>query len=105
MIGNAKLYREGGLQVNRFFRLDFFRVFAAFMALISLGCVTGLFVFLVTQSVPLLVEQKLNFLLGQDWWAGEVYGALPMVYGSCMVMGLALILALPLAVGGAVFTS
>jgi phosphate transport system permease protein len=101
----AKFYREGGLQVNRFFRLDLFHVIAAFMALISLGCVTGMFVFLVAQSVPILAEQKWNFLLGQDWWAGEVYGALPMVYGSCMVTGLALVLALPLAVGGAVFTS
>jgi len=105
LIGHFKFGGEGGLQVNRFFRLDFFRVTTAFMALVSLGCIAGLFTFLVVQSVPILVEQKWNFLLGQDWWAGEVYGALPMVYGSCMVTGLALLLALPLAIGGAVFTS
>ncbi|GJL77234.1 MAG: phosphate transport system permease protein [Nitrospinaceae bacterium] len=75
------------------------------MALVSLACIAGLFAFLVMQSVPILSEQKWNFLLGQDWWAGEVYGALPLIYGSCMVTGLALLLVLPLAMGGAVFTS
>ncbi len=105
MIEPIRFDRKSGLWMNRFFRWDFFRVIAAFMALISLGCVTGLFIFLVVQSAPILAEQKWNFLLGQDWWAGEVYGALPMIYGSCMVTGLALVLALPLAVGGAVFTS
>jgi phosphate transport system permease protein len=105
MIEHVKFDRKIGLWVNRFFRWDFFRVITAFMALISLGCIVGLFIFLIVQSAPILMEQKWNFLLGQDWWAGEVYGALPMIYGSCMVTGLALVLALPLAVGGAVFTS
>lgn len=95
----------GGLQMNRFFRVDWFRVIVTFMALISLGGIAGLLIFLVAQSVPILAEQKWNFLLGQDWWAGEVYGALPMIYGSCMVTGVALLLVLPLAIGGAVFTS
>ena len=91
--------------MSRVFQWDLFRMGAFFTALISLGCVTGLFAFLVVQSVPILAQQKWNFLLGQDWWAGEVYGALPMIYGSLMVTGLALFLALPLALGGAVYTS
>jgi phosphate transport system permease protein len=105
LIEKLKFTGKGGLQMNRFFRFDLFHAVAGFMALISLVCIAGLITFLVVQSVPILTEQKWNFLLAQDWWAGDVYGALPMVYGSCMVTGLALVLALPLAVGGAVFTS
>jgi phosphate transport system permease protein len=93
------------MPVKRLLRWNFFHAITACMALISFGCVTGLFVFLVAQSMPILAELKWGFLLGQDWWAGEAYGALPMIYGSCMVTGLALVLALPLAIGGAVYTS
>ena len=75
------------------------------MSFVSLVLIAGLFGFLVLQSVPILAEQKWDFLLGRDWWAGEVYGALPMIYGSCMVTGVASLLVLPLALGGAIFTS
>ena len=105
MSGHVEFKRKNGLPMNRFLRVDFFRVITGFTALVSVGCVTGLVIFLIVQSVPILADQKWNFLLGQDWWAGEVYGALPMIYGSCLVTGLALVLALPLAISGAVFTS
>ncbi len=85
--------------------MDFFRISTAFMALISLVLIAGLFAFLVLQSAPVLAGQQWSFLLGQDWWAGEVYGALPMIYGSLMVTGVALVMVLPVAIGGAVFTS
>ncbi len=75
------------------------------MAFISLATVVMLFAFLVQQSLSVIAAEKWNFLFGLDWWAGETYGALPMIYGSLMVTGLALILVLPLALGGAVFTS
>jgi phosphate transport system permease protein len=91
--------------VNRTNQIDTFRILALFMTLTSLLCIAGLFFFLVVESVPILIEQKWSLLLGRDWWVGEAYGALPMIYGSCMVTGVALILVLPLAVGGAVFTS
>ena len=91
--------------MNRIFQVDFFRAATAFSALISLGCIVGLFAFLVLQSIPILIDHKWSFLLGEDWWAGEVYGALPMIYGSCIVTGVALLMVLPLAIGGAVFTS
>jgi len=97
---------EGALVgMHRMFQVDYFRVMAALMALISFVLIVGLFTFLVIQSIPILSEQKWNFLFGQDWWSGEVYGALPMIFGSCMVTGVALLLVLPLAIGGAVFTS
>jgi phosphate transport system permease protein len=91
--------------VNRIYRIDAFRLIAQCMTLISLLCIAGLFFFLVIESAPILIEQKWSFFLGQDWWVGEAYGALPMIYGSCMVTGVALLLVLPLAIGGAVFTS
>ena len=91
--------------MSRVFKIDPFRLIVAFMAFISLVCVVGMFGFLVVQSFPVFMEEKWGFLFGQDWWAGETYGALPMIYGSCMVTGLALLLVFPLAIGGAVFTS
>ncbi|MFQ5483069.1 MAG: phosphate ABC transporter permease subunit PstC, partial [Nitrospinaceae bacterium] len=54
---------------------------------------------------PILVQEGGDFLWGREWLPGESYGAWPMIYGSLMVTGLALLWALPVALGSAVFTS
>lgn len=74
-------------------------------AMIAAVCAGALFLYLVLQSVPVFQAQGWSFLSGRDWRVGEVYGALPMIYGSLMATGLALALALPFALGGAVFTA
>jgi phosphate ABC transporter permease protein PstC len=75
------------------------------MALVALLCISSLFLYLVIESIPILKNQGLQFFTGRSWWPGEVYGALPMIFGSLMVTGLALIFVLPFALGAAILTS
>jgi len=79
-------------------------VFAA-MNFIFLACAMGLGLFLIVESVPILRSEGLAFWLGENWWIGETYGALPMVCGSLIVTGMAIFLVLPVALSGALFTS
>ena len=78
---------------------------SALMAMIATGSVAIIFIYLVSESLPIFQEMGWAFLFGNEWYAGEVYGALPMVYGSLMVTSIALIIALPFAIGGAIFTA
>jgi phosphate transport system permease protein len=77
----------------------------ALMAMITAGSVVTIFIFLVSESLPILKETGWAFLFGNEWYAGEVYGVLPIVYGSLIVTSIALIIALPFAIGGAIFTA
>ena len=79
-------------------------VFAT-MNLIFLACAMGFGLFLLIESFPILSSEGLGFWLGENWWVGETYGALPMVCGSLIVTGLAIFLVLPIALSGALFTS
>jgi phosphate transport system permease protein len=64
----------------------------------------GLLIFL--QSIPALREFGLNFLWTSSWNpVQEVYGALPMIYGTLVSSFLALLIAVPLGLGTAVFLS
>lgn len=72
---------------------------------IFLCCMGGLFFFLVHESYPIFMLYGFDFWLGQDWWVGESYGALPMLYGSILVTTLACLLVLPLALAVAIFIS
>jgi phosphate transport system permease protein len=76
-----------------------------FTALIASGTIFILFVSLVVESVPIFKAQGVSFLWGTDWFAGEAYGALPMIFGSLMVTGLAVVIVLPFALGSAILTS
>lgn len=91
--------------MSRFIKLDLPRYVLATSAFFSLLCVGTIFFYLVHGSLPVWEAEGWTFLTGRDWFVGEVYGALPMVYGSSMVTGLALVLVLPFALGSAVFTS
>lgn len=75
------------------------------LALVSAVCAVTLFLYLAAQSVAIFQAQGWSFVTGRDWFVGEVYGALPMIYGSLMVTGLALVLVLPFALGSAIFTA
>ncbi|MBI5427556.1 MAG: phosphate ABC transporter permease subunit PstC [Nitrospinae bacterium] len=77
----------------------------AFFACVAFGAAGILLCYLIGESLPALRSQGWPFLFGKDWFAGEKYGALPMIYGSAMATALALALALPFALGGAVFVS
>ena len=77
----------------------------AVMNFIFLLCAVGLGLFLVVESVPVLRSEGWGFWLGENWWVGETFGALPMICGSLIVTGLAIFLVLPVALSGALFTS
>jgi phosphate transport system permease protein len=79
-------------------------VFAG-MNLIFLVFAVGLAIFLLVESIPIVRLEGFEFWWGEDWWVGETYGALPMIWGSFIVTGLAVILVLPIALSGALFTS
>lgn len=74
-------------------------------AAVSAGIVGILFVSLVIESLPIFKSRGISFLLGTDWFAGEAYGALPMILGSLVVTGLAIVMVLPFALGSAILTS
>jgi phosphate transport system permease protein len=69
------------------------------------GAILILFVSLVLESIPVFKSQGISFLWGTDWFAGEVYGALPMIFGTLVVTGLAVVMVIPFALGSAVLTS
>lgn len=79
-------------------------VFAA-MNFVFFVCAMGLGIFLVVESVPILRSEGLGFWVRENWWVGESFGALPMICGSLIVTGLAIVLVLPVALSGALFTS
>ncbi len=78
--------------------------FAA-MNFVFITCGVGLGIFLLIESVPIMRTEGLEFWLGENWWVGESYGALPMICGSLIVTAMAVILVLPVALSGALFTS
>ncbi|MFU8849094.1 MAG: phosphate ABC transporter permease subunit PstC [Opitutales bacterium] len=67
--------------------------------LAALGLIVG-------QSLPVFVHSGIDFILGSEWYyRDQLFGALPMIYGTVAVSAIALILALPIGVGSAVFAS
>ena len=85
--------------------MDFPRWIITALAIAAFALIAVFFIFLLWQSLPIFKAEGWNFLTGRDWWAGETYGALPMIFGSLMVTGLALAWVLPLALAGAIVTS
>jgi phosphate transport system permease protein len=77
----------------------------SFAATISAGTLFILFVSLLIESLPVFKAEGVSFLWGTDWFADEAYGALPMIFGSLMVTGLAVMMVLPFALGSAILTS
>src|SRR5512144_2797395 len=76
-------------------------------AAVCVLAVAGLiFVETLQGSVPALRELGSRFLLGTDWDpVAERFGALPYIYGTMVTSGIALLLALPVGLGSAVFLS
>lgn len=89
---------------TRFFEI-IFRTVVTLFALCATGLVVLFFLFLVKESAPVFEAEGLGFLSGRDWWVGESYGGLPMIFGSAAVTLVALALALPLALSGALVAS
>jgi phosphate transport system permease protein len=76
----------------------------ALFALVVLGLTLLLFALLVRESLPALKRFGFSFLTGTNWDpVAEEFGALPFIYGTLVTSAIALLIAVPLAVGAAVF--
>lgn len=74
--------------------------FTGLAALFLLGML-GLFLW---QSAPLWRETGTGFFTGTEWYyRRHEFGVLPMLYGTCVVSGVALLVAGPLGMGAAIF--
>lgn len=76
----------------------------ALFALSLLALTLLLFAMLVRESLPALKKFGFSFVTGTNWDpVAEEYGALPFIYGTIVTSVIALVIAVPLAVGAAVF--
>jgi phosphate transport system permease protein len=63
-------------------------------------------ILLVTQSLPVWQHEGFSFVAGSKWfYRQQEFGAAPMIYGTLVVSLGALVLAAPLGIGAAIFTS
>lgn len=70
----------------------------------AIGFVALILVFLLREGIPVLFEVKLGNLFGTRWYPTfDLYGTLPLILGSCLITVTAILIALPLGVGTAVF--
>jgi len=66
----------------------------------------ALFVFLVYRSIPTISEYGLGFLTGSTFDpVHQVFGVLPMIYGSLATAIIALVLGVPVSLGVAIFSA
>ncbi len=88
-------------------RLD--RAFIWLTRLLGLAIAFILIVIAITvayRAIPAIEAFGLGFLLDSAWNpVKEQYGALPMIYGTLMSSAIALIIAVPLGIGTAIFLS
>lgn len=58
------------------------------------------------QSLPAWRHEGLGLLTGSKWfYRNELFGAAPMIAGTLMVASIALVIATPIGIGAAIFTS
>ncbi len=71
--------------------------------LLAVACLFGMLALFAWQSVPIWEKEGLSYLAGKQWfYRNEIFGMLPMVYGSLAVAAIALVLAAPVGLGAAV---
>lgn len=70
----------------------------------TIGLVAVIFVFLLVEGLPLVVQVNPENLLGTRWYPTyNLFGLMPLILGSLLVTVVAIVIALPLGVATAVF--
>ena len=93
----ARLHREARAEAV-------FRTATMFSALLVLAVLAGVILTLISGSWPALKTFKWSFVTGERWNpVTDVYGALTPLYGTITTSIIALIIAVPLSFGIAVF--
>lgn len=72
---------------------------------VAFAALAGAAVYLIAGSIPALRDQGLKFFTGPWGYRQQHFGVAAMLYGSAVVAAIALLLAIPVAIGTAVFTS
>ncbi len=76
------------------------------LALAIAGILIYIAVVVGIRAMPAIAKYGLGFLISSDWNpVNDQYGALPTIYGTIVSSAIALLLAIPLGVGTAVFLS
>ncbi|MBA3542943.1 MAG: phosphate ABC transporter permease subunit PstC [Chthoniobacterales bacterium] len=77
-------------------------VFSGF-AVLALAALTLIF---LVQSLPVWGQEGHGYITGTKWfYRANIFGALPMIYGTIVVAFIALLLAAPIGIGAAIFTT
>jgi phosphate transport system permease protein len=101
--GRGLLGRVAG-EVNLGDRI--FRIVTALFAVSIIAVLAGMTMEMVSQAMPTLRRFGLSFIVGTNWDpVREDFGALPYIYGTVVSSLLALALAVPVALGIAIFLS
>jgi phosphate transport system permease protein len=83
-----------------------FRVIALGAGLSVLAILALIAYFTTKQAWPIFSDEGLHFVTGTTWDpAHGVYGALPFIYGTAVSSAIALVIAVPLSIGIALFTN
>ena len=81
------------------------------IATLAFAVGSGLFLFIIAivvffESIPAMQQSGLGFLFESQWDpVRNVYGALPVIYGTLVSAALSLLIAVPLGLGTAIFLS
>src|SRR5918999_5798524 len=78
-------------------------------AVLSVGITVGIVIVLAVESVAFLREVSIvEFLTGTEWtplFANKQFGVLPLVTGTLLVAGIAMLVALPMGLLSAIYLS
>src|SRR5690242_17007936 len=81
-----------------------FRAITLLIVLIVVALVVGIAWLLVVDSLPTIRQAGFSFLTRQDFDpVHDIYGVLPAIYGTLITSAFALIFAIPIGVGTAIF--
>lgn len=85
-------------------RIDPIRWASICCSLLALGFFLSMFLLFALQSLPVWKHEGIGYLSGKLWhFRAEIFGVLPMIYGTLAVAIVALLLAGPVAIGAALF--
>jgi len=87
-------------------RFDPIRWAAWGASVLAVGSLAFMLLLFVVQSLPVWSHEGFGYLTGKVWhYRAQQFGVLPMIYGTLAVSGVALLVAGPIAIGAALFTS
>lgn len=81
-----------------------FKIIMLIFASTILIMVVGMMIMMIANSSPTISKFGLSFLTGIEWKPAEsIFGALPFIYGTIVSSIIALIIAVPISLGVAIF--